>query len=218
MDALTYQELLDITSKYDAQLLAVSKTYEQEKIMPIYNDGQRIFGENKVQEILRKKETLPEDIAWHLIGHLQSNKTKKIVGQVAMIQSVDSLKLLKVIQKESEKRDIKSHCLLQIHIAEEDTKTGLDEKQLDQITSEFLDNKFPNIELHGFMGMATFTEDKEKVRKEFKMLRGLYERYCSPIPSFDTLSMGMSGDYKIALDEGSTMIRVGSLIFGDRKY
>ncbi len=218
MSLENYSQVLQAAQEYGATLVAVSKTYEWSDIQPIYDSGQRILGENKVQEILRKKESLPEDIEWHLIGHLQSNKAKKIVGQVSLIQSVDSLKLLNVLQNQSDKKKVVTRCLLQIHIAQEESKSGMDTATLQEILSNYDQGLYPHIKLEGLMGMGTLTSDQNLTRKEYQELRRIYESCQKHIPDFTTLSMGMSSDYKIALDQGSTMIRVGSLIFGNRNY
>ncbi len=197
-------------------LVAVSKTYPAETIIQAYNAGQRVFGENRVQELLSKKDLLPNDIQWHLIGHLQSNKIKYIIDFVSLIHSVDSEKLLQAIDKEAAKINRVVPCLLQMYIADEDTKFGLDETELYHI----LDNldQYKHIQIAGLMGMATNTSDQEKIKSEFKFLSELYHKvqskYFSNNPNFQHLSMGMSSDYKLAVACGSNMIRVGSLIFG----
>lgn len=202
------------------KIIAVSKTKPVNYILEAYNSGQRVFGENRVQEILRKKDLLPEDINWHMIGHLQSNKVKMIIPFIDMVQSVDSYKLLTSINQESNKINKITNCLLEIFIADEETKSGFAPDELyEAIESPDFDN-LKNIRICGVMGMATFTDDKEKVRKEFRNLAGLFKdlktKYFSDSLYFNEISMGMSGDYKIAVEEGSTMIRVGSLIFGER--
>ena len=204
----------------DVQLVAVSKTKPNADITEAYNVGQRVFGENKVQELVAKYESLPKDIQWHFIGHLQSNKVKYIAPFVSLIHSVDSLKLLQIINKEAEKCDRTIPCLLQVYIAKEETKFGLDQTELNQLLDESANLK--NIGICGFMGMATNTDDMNIVRNEFKELKSIFDtaksKYFSQSSSFNTLSMGMSGDYKIAIEEGSTMIRLGSTIFGERFY
>jgi hypothetical protein len=204
----------------NAKLIAVSKTKPAEDIKALYDLGQRDFGENYVQEMVDKYEALPKDIRWHFIGHLQTNKVKFIAPFVSLIHGVDSFKLLKEINKQGEKNNRIINCLLQIHIAEEETKFGLNEDQLDEISvsTELKDSK--NIKICGLMGMASFTENEETIRNEFRYLKKLFQTYghlstdnCHPT----TLSMGMSADYKIAIEEGSNMIRIGSLIFGERK-
>jgi len=202
------------------KLVAVSKTKPISDIIIAYNTGQRRFGENRVQEILSKKDLLPPDIEWHLIGHLQSNKVKFIVSFINMIQSVDSFKLLRTINSEALKINRKIDCLLQIHIAEEETKFGFSMKELDEMThsQEFVD--LNNVRICGIMGMATFTDNTGQVQKEFKHLvkcfNNLKNGYFTEVPEFREISMGMSGDYNIAINEGSTIVRIGSLIFGER--
>ena len=193
-------------------LVAVSKTKPKFDILEAYNAGQRIFGENKVQELANKYEELPKDIQWHMIGHLQSNKVKYIAPFVSLIHGVDSLKLLKEVNKRAEQNNRVIDCLLQVHIASESTKFGFgtDEIEGALITGE----KFKNISIIGLMGMATFTNDEKQVNNEFALLSELFEKVKTS--SINTLSIGMSGDYKLAINNGSTMIRVGSAIFGHR--
>ncbi|NOZ34067.1 MAG: YggS family pyridoxal phosphate-dependent enzyme [Chlorobi bacterium] len=202
------------------KLVAVSKTKPNEDIMQAYNGGHKIFGENKVQDLVNKYETLPKDIEWHFIGHLQSNKVKYIVPFVSLIHAVDSLKLLKIINKEGGKINRKINCLLQMHIAEEETKFGLSFDEINKIldSEEYSQTEF--VKITGLMGMATNTNDTAQIHKEFAYLKSCFEKtkvgYFKNDENFTNLSMGMSGDYKIAAEEGSTMIRVGSLIFGAR--
>lgn len=206
-------------------LVAVSKTKPAEAIQELYDAGQLEFGENKVQELVSKYEVLPKDIKWHLIGHLQKNKVKYIAEFVHLIHSVDNLDLLKEINKQAEKYKRIIPCLLQIKIAEEDSKFGMEAELAEQIISDYKNN-FPNVEIIGLMGMATFTEDESQIRNEFKYLKSVFDqlnaRHPEPVEgqnsTLKTLSMGMSGDYKIAVNEGSTMVRVGSSIFGERNY
>jgi pyridoxal phosphate enzyme (YggS family) len=214
-----YKEISD-ELKEKAKLVAVSKTKSVKEIRELYDLGQRDFGENYVQELTEKYEVLPKDIQWHFIGHLQTNKAKYIVPFIELIHGIDSLKLLQEINKQSEKHNRVANCLLQVHIAKEETKYGLDEKELEVLITQVNTNSnaFKNINLCGLMGMASFTEDMEKVRGEFEYLRCLYDKYSTPATSFNILSMGMSADYKIALDKGSNMVRIGSLIFGERNY
>ena len=200
----------------NVQLVAVSKTKPVELLQEAYNAGQRVFGENKVQEMVAKHEELPKDIEWHLIGHLQSNKVKYIATFVSLIHAVDSLKLLETINKEALKNNRVIDCLLQIYIADEDTKFGLDEEELNALLESETYKQMHNIRIVGLMGMATNTEDENKIRSEFRKLKSLYNKLANGNKQFAILSMGMSSDYKIAVEEGSTMVRVGSLIFGNR--
>jgi pyridoxal phosphate enzyme (YggS family) len=200
-------------------LVAVSKTKPVEDILELYNLGQRDFGENYVQELVDKAAQLPKDIRWHFIGHLQSNKVKLIAPFVQLIHGVDSLKLLKEINKEGEKNNRAIDCLLQVHIAQEETKFGLNEEELNSIISQYTNELMSNVQITGLMGMASFTDDMNKVRNEFRKLKELFTHHTKPEtsnPKLSTLSMGMSADYKIAIQEGSTMVRIGSLLFGTR--
>lgn len=194
------------------QLVAVSKTKPNEFILQAYESGQRIFGENKVQELVEKSATLPDDIQWHMIGHLQSNKVKYIAPFVSLIHAVDSKKLLKEINKRAKQNDRVIHCLLQIHIAQESNKFGLNQEE----AIELLAMELTHVSIDGLMGMATFTDDTLQIRKEFKYLKTVFDKARSNHQNLSILSMGMSGDYKIAIEEGSNMIRVGSSIFGSR--
>ena len=194
-------------------LVAVSKIQPVEAIMALYEKGQRDFGENYVQELVDKWERLPKDIRWHFIGHLQSNKVKYIAPFVHLIQGVDSYKLLKEISKQGQKAGRTISVLLQIHIAQEETKFGLDGGELKEILDA---PPLPHVEIKGLMGMASFSEDEEQVKKEFQTLKSLYDLYQPTTPSFSILSMGMSGDYRLAIAEGSNMVRIGSLLFGAR--
>ncbi|MDC6351729.1 YggS family pyridoxal phosphate-dependent enzyme [Zeaxanthinibacter sp. PT1] len=197
-------------------LVAVSKTKSTSLIMEAYEAGQRDFGENKVQEMTAKWEELPKDIRWHMIGHVQRNKVKYMSDFVSLIHGVDSHRLLVEINKRAEKSDRVIDCLLQVHIAEEESKFGFDEAEIiDLLDSGKLD-ELKNVRLIGLMGMATFTEDNEQVRREFRGLKKLYDRLKERLPHFRELSMGMSGDYHIGIEEGSTMVRIGSSIFGAR--
>ena len=202
------------------KLIAVSKTHPPERVMELYNQGQRSFGENRVQELTAKYEALPKDIEWHLIGHLQSNKVKYIAPFVACIQSVDSGKLLEEIDKQAAKHDRVIDCLLQFHIAEEETKFGLDENEASELLQSPEFQALKNVRTTGVMGMATFTDDQVQVRREFRHLKQIFEdlkaRFFQNQPSFKEISMGMSGDYEMAVEEGSTMVRVGTLLFGAR--
>jgi PLP dependent protein len=213
-----YKELLaELGDK--VKLVAVSKTKSAEEIQALYDLGQRDFGENYVQELTDKHEQLPKDIRWHFIGHLQSNKVKYIAPFVHLIHGVDSLKLLKEINKEGGKNSRVIDCLLQVYIASEETKFGFDEKELNELISQLADMPMGNVRVCGLMGMASFTEDMGIVRKEFKSLKGLFDKHSQLQTSnfkLQTLSMGMSADYRIAIEEGSNMVRVGSLLFGER--
>lgn len=200
------------------KLVAVSKTKPAAAIKAAYDEGQRDFGENKVQELTEKHADLPKDIRWHMIGHLQTNKVKYIVDFVHLIHSVDRLKLLKTIQKEAKKAQKTVPILLQVKIAKEDTKFGFEIAELEEILTADFTSKFPNIQVKGLMGMATLTDNKATIAEEFNMLKVLFDRYKTIFSNLDTLSMGMTGDYEIAIKEGSNLIRVGSAIFGERNY
>lgn len=199
-------------------LVAVSKTKPNEDILEAYEAGQRIFGENKVQEMVQKWEDLPKDIEWHMIGHVQRNKVKYMAEFVSLIHGVDSPRLLKEINKQAKKHNRVIPCLLQIHIAEEDTKFGLDEKELNLLVNSDEFKAMEHIKIVGLMGMATFTEDMNQVRREFAQLKSLYDDLRTKLTDINILSMGMSGDYTVAIEEGSTMVRIGSSIFGARNY
>ena len=199
-------------------LVAVSKTKPEEDLLAAYNAGQRIFGENKIQEMTRKQESLPKDIEWHMIGHVQSNKVKYMAPYVNLIHGVDREKLLKEINKQAAKNNRVIDCLLQMHIAQEETKFGLDANELEQIIKNALAGAYPNVRLVGLMGMATFTPDQNQIRTEFAQLKQHFDKVANQLEHFSVLSIGMSGDYLIAIEEGSTMIRVGSKIFGERNY
>ena len=201
-----------------ATLVAVSKTKSNEEILEAYKSGQRVFGENKIQEMAHKWKTLPNDIQWHMIGHVQRNKVKYMAEFVTLIHGVDSLKLLMEINKQAKKYNRKISCLLQMHIAEEDTKFGLDMSELDAIIKSEEFRQLENIKIVGLMGMATFTNDESQIRKEFKHLKCIFDELKNLLPDVSTLSMGMSGDYTIAIEEGSNMVRIGSSIFGSRNY
>lgn len=206
----------------DVKLVCVSKFHPAETVMEAYDAGERIFGESRVQELVQKQPELPADIQWHFIGHLQTNKIKFIVPFVKLIHGVDSWKVLNEINKQAEKAAKKTACLLQVHIADEETKFGFSEEELiDLISGNELQN-LHNVQIAGLMGMATFTEDENQVRKEFRTLKVLFDKikseYFSDDKAFCELSMGMSQDYQIAIEEGSTMIRIGTSIFGEREY
>ena len=194
------------------RLIAVSKTKPNSQILSAYNAGQRTFGENKVQELVKKKEELPDDIQWHMIGHLQTNKVKYIAPFISLIHAVDSFKLMKEINKRAEQNNRIIDCLLQVHIATESTKFGFNINEIENAIKEF--NKFKNINIKGLMGMATFTNNTEQINNEFKKISLLFKKVKTN--TLNTLSIGMSGDYKLAINNGSTMIRIGSAIFGNR--
>ncbi len=212
-----YQAIAAYASNHGVTLVAVSKTRSIEELMPLYQEGQRVFGENRVQELLTKYEGMPKDIQWHLIGHLQSNKVKYIAPFIHTIHSVDSVSLLETIQREAEKYQRKIRVLLQFHIAEEETKFGLNEEEGIALVEKIQSSPLPNIEVAGVMGMATLTDNKEKIRREFVHLKRIFSRlekeYFPEQASFCEISMGMSGDYEIAAEEGATIIRVGSALF-----
>jgi pyridoxal phosphate enzyme (YggS family) len=200
----------------EVELVAVSKTKSNTEILESYEAGQRIFGENKVQEMTRKYDVLPKDIQWHMIGHVQSNKVKYMAPFVALIHGVDSLKLLKEINKQALKNNRVINCLLQVHIAKESTKFGLSNMEcIEALTAA---ESLKNITIKGLMGMATFTDDHSQIEQEFDGLKQLYDQLAKNYSEFEILSMGMSGDYQIAIAKGSNMIRVGSKIFGERNY
>lgn len=223
-----YEQLIADLGSHQVTLVAVSKAKSAEDIKALYDLGQRDFGENYVQELVEKQRQLPKDIRWHFIGHLQSNKVKQIASFIHLIQSVDSLKLLKEINKQAQKNNRVIDCLLQVHIAQEETKFGFDERELHALLSTNSGelHKLTNIKIVGLMGMASFVDDLEKIRSEFKHLKSLFDIHAqlrtSPKESFgtnfelQTLSMGMSSDYPIAIEEESNMVRIGSLIFGAR--
>lgn len=198
-------------------LVSVSKTKPIELLQEAYDAGARIFGENRAQELVEKHEALPKDIEWHMIGHLQSKKAKLIAPFINLIHSVDSIKLLATINKEAEKNNRTINCLLQFHIAEEESKYGFVGDELESLFKSINELKLTHVAIVGIMGMATFTDDEKQVTQEFKKLKSIFETIKKEhLPAIEVLSMGMSGDYKIAIKEGSTMIRVGSSIFGKR--
>lgn len=199
-------------------LVAVSKTKPNEAIIEAYEAGQRVFGENKIQEMVAKWEALPKDISWHMIGHVQRNKVKYMAPFVDLIHGVDSYKLLSEINKQAAKHDRVIDCLLQIHIAEEDTKFGMTQEEAESILTDEKFSDMKNIKVVGLMGMATFTNNTQQVKDEFHKLYTIYNSLKTLQPSINVLSMGMSGDYELAIQEGSTMVRVGSRIFGARNY
>jgi len=197
-------------------LVAVSKTKSDKEILQAYETGHRIFGENKVQEMAEKWASLPKDIEWHMIGHVQRNKVKYMAPFVSLIHGVDSLKLLKEVNKQGKKINRVIPCLLQIFIAEEETKFGFDEQELQSLLASDELKDLSHVQIKGLMGMATFTDNKEQIRKEFQSLKTMFEALKTILPDISILSMGMSGDFKIAIEEGSTMVRIGSSIFGAR--
>lgn len=211
-----YQAILSQLPE-NVKLVAVSKNHPSEKIKEVYDLGQRAFGENKVQELLEKQPVLPNDIEWHLIGHLQTNKVKYIAGFISMIESIDSEKLLKEVDKEALKNNRKINVLLQVKIAKEETKFGLTVDETKEIFNKYLNGNYPNIEIKGLMGMASFLDDEIQIREEFSVLKNLFDE-LSELKPLETLSMGMSGDFPLAIDCGSNSVRVGSAIFGERNY
>jgi len=214
----TYQKIIEELKLTNTTLVAVSKTKPAIDIEALYKLGQRDFGENYVQELIDKQDVLPSDIQWHFIGHLQRNKVKYIIPFVYLIEGVDSYKLLKEINTQAGKINRMIDCLIQIHIAKEETKFGFDEAELDELFLTNLHN-LTHIRIKGMMGMASFSEDKESVRLEFRRLKSLFDKYKnfeSPNCQLSIISMGMSGDYSLAIEEGSTLVRIGSLLFGNR--
>ena len=222
------ENLLQIKSQLPNQvtLVAVSKTKPVADLMEAYNAGQRIFGENKIQEMTDKWQEMPKDIQWHMIGHVQTNKVKFMAEYVSLIHGVDSLKLLQEINKQAQKHNRVIDCLLQIYIAEEESKFGLDENELDEILKQVQNDNsdLKNIRIVGLMGMATFTDNQTQIKKEFDNLKTIFDKINADAIGKDSinrvsiLSMGMSGDYKLAIECGSTMVRIGSSIFGNRTY
>ena len=217
INLINYQKIKSIADSYLAQLVAVSKTKPLSDILELHQKGQIVFGENYVQELADKFKEGPSTIDWHFIGHLQSNKVKYIQPIVKLIHGVDSEKLLMEINKQATKNNSISNILLQVYIAQEESKFGLDENELTAILEKYYNGNYKNIRIKGLMGMASFTEDQSQIKKEFTELKQIFDRHKSN-DEFDTLSMGMSSDYQIALDCGSTMIRIGSALFGERNY
>lgn len=213
----SYEGLITICQQYAASLVAVSKTRTEKEILELYKRGQRIFGENRAHEMIIKASLLPSDIEWHLIGHLQTNKVKSVIQYASCIQSLDSLKLWQKIQDEANEAEMITKCLLQIKIATEETKYGWNFDELETVLQSGQNGKCPNVEITGVMGMASLTDDIVQVRHEFKQLKSYFDllkqNHFTNNPTFDTISMGMSSDYMIALEEGSNMIRIGSLLF-----
>jgi PLP dependent protein len=223
VNTIAYQQIKTELDNKNIALVAVSKTKPIEDIQALYNLGQRDFGENYVQELAEKYEQLPKDIRWHFIGHLQSNKVKYIAPFVHLIHGVDSFNLLKEINKQALKNNRAINCLLQIHIAKEETKFGFDEHELSQLHNTLTSavHEFKNVNIVGLMGMASFSEDSNLIKTEFRKLKKVFDsnRSLSTIKyQLSILSMGMSSDYKIAIEEGSNMVRIGSLLFGERNY
>ncbi|SFV35736.1 YggS family pyridoxal phosphate-dependent enzyme [Thermoflavifilum thermophilum] len=219
VDFSAYRQLLQELQPRNVKLIAVSKTFPTDAILALYEKGQRDFGENYVQELVSKQKVLPKDIRWHFIGHLQTNKVKYIAPFIHCIQSVDSIRVLQEIDRQAEKCQRTIPVMLQVHIAKEKTKFGLDEASLHELLKQH--QAWPHARIIGLMGMATFTDNLEVIRNEFHYLKLLFDQlkqtYFSDNPDFSELSMGMSHDYRIAVEEGSTMVRIGSLIFGERK-
>ena len=199
-------------------LVAVSKTKPVSSLLQAYDAGQKVFGENKIQEMASKWEEMPKDIQWHMIGHVQTNKVKYMAPFVALIHTVDSLKLLREINKQAAKHDRVINCLLQIKIAEEEHKFGLDHQDALLLLAKDIQATLPHVSIVGLMGMASFTDNKTQIEKEFKKLSTLHKEFIKQHPQLTVLSMGMSSDYTLALDHGSTMVRIGSSIFGARNY
>jgi len=215
-----YQQLKNLLSTSKVELVAVSKTKPNEDILALYNLGQRVFGENYVQELVDKQASLPADIQWHFIGHLQSNKVKYIAPFVHLIHGVDSEKLLQEINKQGAKHDRVIDCLLQIYIASEETKFGFDGTEIHELLNSGRLVNYPHVRIRGLMGMASFTENTSVLNKEFDSLRFIFEKAQPAFThgQFNILSMGMSSDYGLAIEKGSTMVRIGSLLFGARNY
>ena len=218
VDKKAYQQLHDEVRLSQVTLVAVSKTKPIEDIRELYALGHRDFGENYVQELVEKAGKLPGDIRWHFIGHLQTNKVKQIIPFVYLIHGVDSIKLLKEINKQAEKSSRVIDCLLQVHIAKEETKFGFDENELKDLLGSLSSLGLNHVKIKGLMGMASLTEDMNQVRTEFVQLKNLFFQLQATNPELQTLSMGMSSDYKIALEEKTNMVRIGSLLFGERNY
>ncbi|MCL4114836.1 UNVERIFIED_CONTAM: hypothetical protein GTU68_043716 [Idotea baltica] len=216
------KEAQQLASKFNAQLVAVSKTRTNDEILTVYNQGQKVFGENKVQDLTDKYNTLPKDIEWHMIGHLQTNKVKYIAPFVKLIHAVDSRKLLEEVNKRAKLCDRVIDCLLQFHIAAEDSKFGFSIVEAEELLGNQEINQLKNVRIIGVMGMATFTNDKVQIAQEFKKLKHIFDvlrvQFFLKESYFKDISMGMSGDYDIALENGSTLIRIGSKIFGNRVY
>ncbi|MBI1191940.1 MAG: YggS family pyridoxal phosphate-dependent enzyme [Bacteroidetes bacterium] len=220
---ISRSNLADLNGKLEsrgARLVAVSKTQPPAAILPLYEAGLRLFGENRVQELLEKQSALPQDVEWHLIGHLQRNKVRSIAPFVAMIHSVDSERLLEEVHRQADKIGRTIPVLLQVHIAQEESKFGWSAAELELWLASGQWKQYPNAQIHGLMGMATFTDNRDQVRMEFRSLRQLFERLNADVfaqaDAFCECSMGMSGDWEIAVEEGATLVRIGSLLFGER--
>ncbi len=203
-------------------LVAVSKFHPVESLKEAYSAGQRIFGESRVQELLPKIDVMPEDVRWHFIGHLQSNKVKALVGKVSLIESVDSIRLLELIDKESQNKGVETNVLMQVHVAKEETKFGFYPEELLKFFEDKKYTSLTNVRICGVMGMASNTDDDERIRADFKDIYEVFhkikERFGTELKHFDSVSMGMSGDYQIAIEEGSNYVRIGTAIFGEREY
>ncbi|GAA4274669.1 YggS family pyridoxal phosphate-dependent enzyme [Aquimarina gracilis] len=202
----------------EVTLVAVSKTKPVSELMQAYDAGQRVFGENKIQEMTQKWEEMPKDISWHMIGHVQTNKVKYMAPFVDLIHAVDSIKLLKEIDKQAKKHDRIINCLLQVKIAREESKFGLDQEEVITILNSEEIKELANVRIRGLMGMATFTSDQQQIKKEFNSIGNFFKELKPKYPELEVLSIGMSGDYNTAIDCGSTMVRIGSSIFGARNY
>ena len=213
-----YEQIIADLRSHNVRLVAVSKTKSVAEIKELYDLGQRDFGENYAQEMVEKQSQLPNDILWHFIGHLQTNKVKQLASFIYLMQAVDSLRLLQEINKQAQRNKRVIDCLLQVHIAQEETKFGFNEPELKFVLGSLQDSPLPNIRVKGLMGMASFTDDMDKVRGEFRYLKSLFNKHPTHNLQLETLSMGMSSDYQVAIEEGSTMVRIGSLIFGAREY
>ncbi len=217
---MNYQTLLDELTTKNTTLVAVSKTKSKNQILELYNKGQRIFGENRVQELVDKYDHMPKDIEWHMIGHLQKNKVKYIITFISLIHSVDSLVLLERINKEAKKAERVVDILLQQKIAMEDSKYGMSQDEIIEIVSLHSEGQFANIRINGLMGMASFVSDQDTIKLEFDNLKKTFDyiigTFGTTLTQFNILSMGMSGDYKLAINCGSNMVRIGSLLFGPR--
>lgn len=218
VDQSKYLEIIDELKAKNVTLVAVSKTKPVDEILALYELGQRDFGENYVQELTAKAEQLPKDIRWHFIGHLQTNKVKYIAPFIHLVHVADSLKLLGEIDRQAAKNNRRVDCLLQMHIAKEETKFGMDEPELGEALDSLARQPLSHTRIRGLMGMASFTEDKGIVRREFRYLRSVFDKQNESRPGLELtiLSMGMSGDYQIAVEEGSNLVRIGSLLFGAR--